>query len=594
MGKGQQLKSAVKKWVSRTKKVRQTAVAKGSKSIGFKIASGYAALAVLVLVTGGVSLYQMNGMQKNTGNIIDQSIPALDKIHNVNYLTEHVMAISMQHILSTDSAEKNTLAEERAEFIRKVSDTLKEYKLTLRGEQELGQLQSLVGKWGEFLTVNNQAILLSSSNDEELALEVSHKGIEAFNSMQIDLDALVAHTQDEAASEGEVSENIFHTSLTLSIVTVLIVLVVIGMINMVIRKTMINPLKKVTVHLQRISGGDLTAEDTLIGNMDEIGQLAKTVNETNRTLLEMVNRIRNVSEVISEQGDELMHTISETKEGSSQIALTMEELAKASGSQAEAAVDASKAVEELNAIIENFAGRGIDLSLHSEQVRQKGEKGKALMESSVAQMNQIADAVSQSMDTVEELNRKNEGIFRLVGSIRSISEQTHLLAINAAIEAARAGDSGRGFAVVAQEVRKLSEDVQRTVAEITGITQGIQHDSRAMVEQLRGGVAKTEEGSRQIVETGEALADINGSVGVMALTVEEMAKDLEQMTGASETMNEFSQHISALAQQSAAGVEETSASAHEQLSATTEVANGIEHLKLLITELKESVTRFQV
>lgn len=594
MGKGQQLKSAVKQWASRTRKVRQTAVAKGSKSIGFKIASGYAVLAVLVLVTGGVSLYQMNGMQKNTGDIINQSIPALDKIHNVNYLTEHVMSISMQHILSTDSAEKSTLAEERAKFIREVSDTLKEYKLTLRGEQELGQLQSLVGKWGEFLTVNNQAILLSSSNDEELALEVSHKGVEAFNSMQIDLGALVAHTQDEAASEGKVSEKIFRTSLTLSIATVLIVLVVIGMINMVIRKTMINPLKKVTVHLQRISGGDLTAEDTLIGNMDEIGQLAKTVNETNRTLLEMVNRIRNVSEVISEQGDELMHTISDTKEGSAQIALTMEELAKASGSQAEAAVDASKAVEELNAIIENFAGRGTDLSLHSEQVRQKGEKGKALMESSVAQMNQIADAVSQSMDTVEELNRKNEGIFRLVGSIRSISEQTHLLAINAAIEAARAGDSGRGFAVVAQEVRKLSEDVQRTVAEITGITQGIQHDSRAMVEQLRGGVAKTEEGSRQIVETGEALADINGSVGVMALTVEGMAKDLEQMTGASETMNEFSQHISALAQQSAAGVEETSASAHEQLSATTEVANGIEHLKLLLTELKESVTRFQV
>lgn len=594
MGKGQQLRNAVKKWVGGARKVRQTALAKGSKSIGFKIASGYAALAVLVLVTGGVSLYQMNGMQKNTGNIINQSIPALDKIHNVNYLTEHVMAISMQHILSTDSAEKSTLAEERAKFIRKVSDTLKEYKLTLRGEQELGQLQSLVGKWGEFLTVNNQAILLSSSNDEELALEVSHKGIAAFNSMQVDLDALVAHTQDEAASEGKVSQKIFHTSLTLSIVTVLIVLVVIGMINMVIRKTMINPLKKVTAHLQRISGGDLTAEDTLIGNRDEIGQLAKTVNETNRTLLEMVNRIRNVSEVISEQGDELMHTISDTKEGSSQIALTMEELAKASGSQAEAAVDASKAVEELNALIENFAGRGTDLSLHSEQVRQKGEKGRALMESSVAQMNQIADAVSQSMETVEELNRKNEGIFRLVGSIRSISEQTHLLAINAAIEAARAGDSGRGFAVVAQEVRKLSEDVQRTVAEITGITQGIQHDSKAMVEQLRGGVAKTEEGSRQIVETGEALAEINGSVGVMALTVEDMGKDLEQMTGASETMNEFSQHISALAQQSAAGVEETSASAHEQLSATTEVANGIEHLKLLLTELKESVTRFQV
>ena len=594
MGKGQQWKDTLRKWGNGANKVSQKALSKGNKSIGFKIASGYAVLAVLVLVSGLISLYQMNGMQKNTKDIINQNIPALNKIHNVNYYTEHIMSISMQHILSSDAAAKTTLEEERDQYIRNVADMMKSYKATLTNQEGTEQFQSLSDKWDEFMIVNNQAIKLSDSGDAELALEVSNKGIEAFNSMQTDLNALVAHSQEDAAGEGRISDQIFHTSLTMNIVTVVIVLLVIGLINMVIRKTMINPLKKVTAQLQRIAGGDLTAEDTLIGNMDEIGLLAKTVNETNRTLLEMVNRIRTVSEVIAEQGDELTHTIAETKEGSSQIALTMEELAKASGSQAEAAVDASKAIEDLNKLIENFAGRGTDLSLHSEQVRQKGERGRALMESSVAQMGQITEAVSHSMVTLEELNRKNEGIFRLVGSIRSISEQTHLLAINAAIEAARAGDSGRGFAVVAQEVRKLSEDVQNTVSEITLITQGIQHDSKAVVEQLRSGVVKTEEGSRQIIETGEALAEINGSVSVMAGTIDDMGNDLQQMTGASETMNEFSQHISALSQQAAAGVEETSASAHEQLNATTEVANGIEHLKLLLTELKESVTRFQV
>ncbi|WP_245237024.1 methyl-accepting chemotaxis protein, partial [Paenibacillus ihuae] len=169
-----------------------------------------------------------------------------------------------------------------------------------------------------------------------------------------------------------------------------------------------------------------------------------------------------------------------------------------------------------------------------------------------------------------------------------------LLAINAAIEAARAGDSGRGFAVVAQEVRKLSEDVQQTVAEITGITQGIQLDSRDMVENLRKGVLKTEEGSRQIVETGNALAEINSSVNVMAGTIENMGHDIMHMTGASEKMNEFSQHISALAQESAAGVEETSASAYEQVNATSEVAAGIGQLKSRLIELEESVKRFVV
>ncbi|MHA6532823.1 methyl-accepting chemotaxis protein [Paenibacillus sp. BAC0078] len=570
------------------------AVAKGKRSIGIKIASGYVALAILVMISGGISLIQMNGMQKNTGDIINSTIPELNRIHNVNYYTEHIMSISMQHILNTGGTEKAKLEKERDEYIRKVAETVKSYKAVISDAEQQKQLQSLSDKWDDFMSINNQAIKLSSSGDEELALEVSKKGIAAFNSMQTDLDKLVAHSQKEASDKGELSVTIFHTSMTLNIVTVVLVLIVIGLINMLIRRTLINPLKKVTAHLQRISGGDLTAEDTIISNQDEIGLLAGTVNETNRTLLDIVSQIRSVEQIIARQSEDLGHSVSYTKEGGSQIASTMEELAKASASQAEAAVDASRAVEELNRLIEAFAGRGVDLSVHSEQVRVKGSRGEELMQSSVSQMGQIAEVVSQSMATVEELNRKNEGIFQLVGAIRNISEQTHLLAINAAIEAARAGDSGRGFAVVAQEVRKLSEEVQQTVSEITGITQGIQHDSREMVQQLRSGVEKTEEGSRQIMETGAALAEINKSVSGMASAIEEMGNDLKQMTAASESMNEFSQHISALAQESAAGVEETSASANEQVSTISEVAAGIEHLGTLLAELKESVTRFQV
>lgn len=593
MGQNRKLKE-LKEFVLKHGSGMKNVIANSNRSIGVKIASGYVALAILVLIIGGASLYQMNIMQKNTGNIVENVIPALDQVHKINYYMEHIMALSMQHILTTDSAEKTKLEEQRSQFIRKAADAMKSYRQSVNDKTRLQQLTALGDKWEEYMTINNQAIKLSSSGDEELALEVSKKGIAAFNAMQTDLGALVDYSQKEAKQEGSHSVQTFHTSITINIVIIVLVLVVIGIINMVIRKTMINPLKKVTAHLQRIAGGDLTSEDTFIVNEDEIGLLAKTVNETNRTLLEIVNQIRHVSGIIASQGEELVRTVSGTKEGSSQIALTMEELAKASGSQAEAAVDASKAVDDLNRLIGGVAGKGNELLLHSEQVRSKGDRGRQLMDSSVAQMGQIAEAVSQSMETVEELNRKNEGIFRLVGSIRNISEQTHLLAINAAIEAARAGDSGRGFAVVAQEVRKLSEDVQQTVAEITGITQGIQLDSRDMVENLRIGVLKTEEGSRQIVETGNALAEINSSVNVMAGTIEDMGHDIVQMTGASEKMNEFSQHISALAQESAAGVEETSASAYEQVSATSEVAEGIGQLKSRLIELEESVKRFVV
>jgi methyl-accepting chemotaxis protein len=565
-----------------------------NKSIGYKMAAGYASLAFLVLIIGLTSLYQTNGMQRNTSEIVDKMMPALEDILYVNYYTEHIMALSMQHIQSNDQAVKDQLDAERNEYIRKVADGMKSYEYTLRRGEQQEQFDSMRHKWDEYLIINNQAIRLSNSDDAELALEVSGKGITAFNAMRLDLEALVKYSQEEAAAKGELSGRIFRTSVTLISITIAIVILIIGLINRIIRRTMIVPLVKVTGHLRQIAEGDLTAEDTLVANRDEIGVLAETVNEMNRALHGIVNRIREVSQIIGEHSEILVHSILETKEGGIQIATTMEELAGGSSSQAEAAQDSAKALGELNQWIEAAAGRGAELTLHSEQVLLKGDRGSVLMESSVSQMEQITEAVSQSMETVAELNRKNEGIFRLVGSIRSISEQTHLLAINAAIEAARAGESGRGFAVVAMEVRKLSEDVQRTVDEITGITQGIQQDSKAVVSHLQNGVRKTEEGSRQIVETGEALAEINRSVQVMVETITEVGHDLQRMNQSSESMNEFSHHISALAEQSAAAIEETSASAYQQLNATGEVAAGMEYLKTLSVELKESVSRFQV
>lgn len=99
------LKGSVHKFVNGTLK---GVTSRGKQSIGFKIASGYVVLALLVLIIGGTSLYLMNGMQKNTGNIVEQMVPALEEIHNVNYYTEHIMAVSMQHILSTDAAQKKS------------------------------------------------------------------------------------------------------------------------------------------------------------------------------------------------------------------------------------------------------------------------------------------------------------------------------------------------------------------------------------------------------------------------------------------------------------------------------------------------------
>jgi methyl-accepting chemotaxis protein len=366
-------------------------ISKGSRSISFKFASGYIALALLVLISGVLSLYQMYAMQKNSSEIIRELIPELNEIHNINYYTEHIMSVTLQHIQSSDTAEKSKLEEERDAFIRYIGDTMKSYKNTPKDEEHTQRFESLQSKWSEYMTINDQVFKLSKENNDDLALEVSKKGISAFNAMKVDMNALVDFSVKEGDSKDKVSLDIFRIALTVTVVTMLLVLLVIAIINMIINRAMIRPLKKVTAHLKRIASGDLKVEDTLIGNEDEIGVLAKTVNEMNHALFDIVKQIRSVSQTIGEQSETLVHSITETKEGGMQIAVTMEELAVASGSQAEAAVDASKAIENLNNLIEAFAAKGNELALYSHQVQQKGDRGRTLMESSVAQMNQIAD-----------------------------------------------------------------------------------------------------------------------------------------------------------------------------------------------------------
>lgn len=195
---------------------------------------------------------------------------------------------------------------------------------------------------------------------------------------------------------------------------------------------------------------------------------------------------------------------------------------------------------------------------------------------------------------MEELNRKNEDISKLVLVIHDIARQTNLLALNASIEAARAGESGRGFAVVASEVRKLSEAVQASVEEITTITQDIQQDSQGVVNELRVGVQETELGQERMLTSGKLFRTINTSVEGMVEVIGTMSEGLSGMEQSSGLMNDFSQQISAVSQQSAASVEEVSASAEEQVGSMETISSNIQTLKELSDDLLTSIEKLKV
>ncbi|MDP4098970.1 methyl-accepting chemotaxis protein [Paenibacillus sp. P96] len=565
-----------------------------NQSVGKFVALIFAGLIVYLLIFGVVSLVQMNKMQQNSSNIVNSVMPVLEDINSIRYATEHVLTLSFRHFSTGDPGEKGLLEEERNEMVRTAAQSFKRLEARPLTSGETEHLQALHEKWDNYLKLNMQAINLSNNDQSELAAEVASKGTNAFAAMEGDLDYLVSFHQEKAAVAGSETAGSFVWAQMITGICLLLAIALVYVANRQILRRVVVPLREFTSNVEIIAKGDLTGENITVSYQDEIGELADSVNLMKRNFTAMVQSIHDISTVMNQRTTELAASAAEVKAGSGQIAITAAELAKGAEDQAQTAADSAATVEQLNERIAQHARHGEELQRNSELVLYKGGIGKSTMDQSINQMTVISRLVADSMTKVMELDRKNQNIDRLVQTIREIAQQTHLLSLNAAIEAARVGESGRGFAVVAKEVSSLSEAVRLAVSQITGITADIQNDSRAIVNLLQDGVLQTEEGNKQMNVTGEAFSDINQSVASMVQVISEVSSNLMSMQEASEQMSEQSQNISAISQQAAAGAEQTSASVQQQVSNIEMVTESIHTLKELSDILLESVSQFEV
>lgn len=563
------------------------------KSIGLRISIAFYLLILCLIVLSVTIVTRMNSIESNTNEITNNWMPSIQQINRLNYTTEHVLSLSYRHF-DADTSDKGTLSEERTKYIRETTQAIKIYDQQEKSAEELEHWNAFKNKWEAYLKINTQAIKLSDEGQTQLAKEVAEKGADSFDAMQVDLDYLVEYNQKQSDIAAAQTIRSVQDGRIIIIIGVLVMIVITAISIPIIRSQVVKPLLRVISAVKLIAEGQLNVQDIHTRHEDEVGLLAKAVNDMKGNLTSMVLSVRRIAEAVNRQSGELAISSEEVKIGSRQIAVTMEESAKAAESQAETAVESARTVEVLNDHIQNHTEQGSQLRVMSDLVLEQGLNGRKAMEQSVQQMQQISGAVSTSMNKMERLNRKNEDISKLVQVIHDIARQTNLLALNASIEAARAGESGRGFAVVASEVRKLSEAVQTSVEEITAITEDIQQESQGVVAELRTGVQETELGQEHVLASGQLFRTINESVEGMVGVISTMTDGLAGMQEASGRMNDFSQQISAVSEQSAASVEEVSASAEEQVSSMETISGNIQSLKELSEDLLTSIEKLKI
>jgi methyl-accepting chemotaxis protein len=282
-------------------------------------------------------------------------------------------------------------------------------------------------------------------------------------------------------------------------------------------KTILKPVDALRLMLMDISQGegDLTKrlDDS---TKDELAEISKYFNL-------FIEKLRGIISNISQ-------TSNQVATASSQLHATAEHIATGAEEVAAQAATVATAGEEMSATAGDIAQNCQMAAEGAQRASQSASDGADVVERTVAVMGQIAEKVQESARTVESLGERSDQIGAIIGTIEDIADQTNLLALNAAIEAARAGEQGRGFAVVADEVRALAERTTRATKEISEMIKAIQKETRGAVTAMEQGVQQVENGTIEAARSGQALQDILAQINDVAMQVNQIATAAEEQT----------------------------------------------------------------
>ncbi len=375
-------------------------------------------------------------------------------------------------------------------------------------------------------------------------------------------------TESKEAQAKLTSDN--NTRVAQAATLLMTVLVVLGAVlaialGVIISRTITRPLGKAVEVANRLADGDLTVEIAATSG-DETGQLLAAMGHMVASLRDLVSQTAEISGGIASASSQL-HATSE------QIATGAEEVAAQSGT-------VSTASEEMAATSQDIAQNCVLAAEASRQSTASAQSGALVVQETITGMGVIADRVRETSHAVEALGSRSEEIGEIVGTIEDIADQTNLLALNAAIEAARAGEQGRGFAVVADEVRALAERTTKATKEIGLMIKAMQNGTRDAVRSMEDGVREAEKGALSSQKSGEALAEILTRISEVGMQVNQIATAAEQQTATTAEVTSNIQQITEVVQQTASGAEQTTGAAAQLARQAVELQTLVSRFRL--------------
>jgi methyl-accepting chemotaxis protein len=558
-------------------------------TIGKKLMGGFLGMAFLMGTISFIAMYELQKVEDAYSDLINRKAVIFADAKDIQTAASRGIS-GLRGVMLGDESGEQILDESYEEAKEEIASTL---RIVQRAEtkEQLQELQRL----NEEFHLESQKVVDLMKTDEEAARKLADsETIPIARDIRDMADAIDDELQENMADGSKAASDMVNGTQVSILMISIASFVIAAVTGIVITRKIKYPILSIEAVAGRIASGDLTQEDVQVKNRDEIGSLADAFNQMNHDLRGVIQQVGTNADQVSATSEELSVSADQTSKATELISQSMQDMV--AGSEAQEAstkmierdvTDISKGMDQAASSIQKVA----DLTATANG---KVDIGNQVVHRTVKQMNFVQESVQDTAQVVHTMGQKSVEIGQIVDLITQISDQTNLLALNAAIEAARAGEHGKGFAVVADEVRKLAEQSGVAGNEIRRLIQEVQTEASRAVQSMNDGTKVVNQGRDLVMQTGDAFKDISNSIEQVDAESKAVLAIVEKVQTQTESMAARMEGVSRIVEQSASNMQGVAASAEEQTASMEEVASSAEVLSQMAQEMKAAVGRFRV